>query len=130
MDLNTSVQQFVERLNDLNHYLFYFSEENPKQLDQDEIIDILDQAKAPEWYEAMVNANNDIVEMSYEESVSYFMCLENLEKIRCTNGPNLSSLPVDNKKTVTSRVGKSSKNHKGSNMWCHYCDKNNHNTAD
>jgi hypothetical protein len=39
MGLNTSVQQFVERLNDLNHYLLYFPEENPKQLDQDEIIE-------------------------------------------------------------------------------------------
>jgi hypothetical protein len=45
MGLNTSVQQFVERLNDLNRYLLYFPEENPKQLDQDEIIEILDQAK-------------------------------------------------------------------------------------
>jgi hypothetical protein len=41
MGLNTSVQQFVERLNDLNRYLFYFPEQNPKQLDQDEIIEIL-----------------------------------------------------------------------------------------
>jgi hypothetical protein len=97
--LSTSVQQFVERLNDLNRYLLYFPEENPKQLDQDEIIEILDQAKArdPEWHEVMVNANIDIFEISYEESVSYFKCLENLEKIRCTNGPNPSSLPVDNK---------------------------------
>jgi hypothetical protein len=46
MGLNTSLKQFVERLNDLNRYLLYFSEENPKQLDQDEIIEILDQAKA------------------------------------------------------------------------------------
>jgi hypothetical protein len=99
MGLNTSVQQFVERLNDLNHYLLYIPEENPKQLDQDEIIEILDQAKArtPEWYEVMVNANIDIFEMTYEESVSYFKFLENLEKIRRTNGPNPSSLPVDNK---------------------------------
>jgi hypothetical protein len=99
MGLNTSVQQFVERLNDLNRYLLYFPEENPKQLDQDEIIEILDQAKAryPEWHEAMVNANIDIFEMSYEEYVSYFKRLENLEKIRRTNGPNPSSLPVDNK---------------------------------
>jgi hypothetical protein len=29
MGLNTSVQQFVERLNDLNHYLLYFPEGNP-----------------------------------------------------------------------------------------------------
>jgi hypothetical protein len=60
MGLNTMVQQFVERLNDLNRYLLYFPEENPKQSDQDEIIVILDQAKVPEWHEAMVNANIDI----------------------------------------------------------------------
>jgi hypothetical protein len=68
--------------------------------------------------------------MSYEESVSYFKRLENLEKIRRTNGPNPFSLPVDNKKSVISSVSKPSKNQKGSNMWCHYCGKNNHNTAD
>jgi hypothetical protein len=45
MGLSTSVQQFVERLNGLNQNLLYFPEENPKQLDQDEIIEILDQAK-------------------------------------------------------------------------------------
>jgi hypothetical protein len=99
MGLNTSIQQFVERLNDLNRYLLYFPEETPKQLDQDEIIEILDQAKAmdPEWHEAMVNTNFDIFEMSHEESVSYFKRLENLEDIKRTNGPNPSSLPVDNK---------------------------------
>jgi hypothetical protein len=48
MGLNTSVQQFVEILNDPNRYLLYFSEEIPKQLDPDEIIKILDQAKALE----------------------------------------------------------------------------------
>jgi hypothetical protein len=112
-----------------NRYLLYFPEENPKQLDQDEIIEILDQAKAPECHGAMVNANINIFEMSYEESVSYLKRLENLEKIRHTNSPNPSSLPVDNKSSVTSSVGKP-KNHKGSNMRCHFCDKNNHNTAD
>jgi hypothetical protein len=54
--------------------------------------------------------------MTYEESVSYFKRLKNLEKIRHTNGPNPSSLLVDNKKSVTSSVGKYSKNHQGSNM--------------
>jgi hypothetical protein len=95
MVLNTSVQQFVERLNDLNHYLLFFPEVSPKQLYQDEIIEILDQAKIwdPECHEAMVNENIDIFEISYEESVSYFKFLENLEKITCTNGPNPSSLP-------------------------------------
>jgi hypothetical protein len=54
MGLYTSIQQFVERLNDLNRYLLYCPEEKPKQLDQDEIIEILDQAKASEWHKAMV----------------------------------------------------------------------------
>jgi hypothetical protein len=44
----TTVQQFMERLNDLNMYLLYFPEEHPSQLKPDEIIEILDQAKAPE----------------------------------------------------------------------------------
>jgi hypothetical protein len=48
MGFNSSVQRFVEMLNDLNCYLLYFPGENLKQLDQDEIIEILDQAKAPE----------------------------------------------------------------------------------
>jgi hypothetical protein len=61
----------------------------------------------------MVNANLDIFEMSYEESVSYFKRLENLEKNRHTKDPGPSSIPVDNKKceSVTSSVGKYSKNH-------------------
>ena len=126
MGHSTSVQQFVERLNDLNCYLLFSPEESPKQLDQDEIIEILDQAKAPEWHEAMVAASIDIFEMSYEESVSYFKRLENLEKIWRTNR-QAPTLPVDNKKHVTSSVGKA---RKSSNQWCHYCDKNNHNTAD
>jgi hypothetical protein len=46
----------------------------------------------PEWHEAMVNANIDIFEMSYEESVSYFKRLENLEKIRHTT-PTVPILP-------------------------------------
>jgi hypothetical protein len=75
----------------------YFPEENPKQLDQDEIIEVLHQAKANEWHEAMVNANIDFLKMTYEEYVSYFKRLENLEKIKRTNGPNPSSLPVVDK---------------------------------
>jgi hypothetical protein len=78
----------------------------------------------------MVNATIDNFEIFYAESVPYFKRLDSLEKIRRTNGLNTSSLPIDNKKYVTSNVGKSPKNPKGSNMWCHYCDKNNHKTAD
>ena len=125
MGPTTSVQQLEVRLNDLNRYLL-FPEESPKKLDQDETINILDQAKAAEWHESMVAANIDIFEMSYEVSLSYFKRLENLEKIRHTNGP-APTLQVDNKKHVTSSVGKS---RKSSNQWCYYCDKNNHNKAE
>jgi hypothetical protein len=53
----------------------YFPEEIRKQLGQDGIIEILDQGKAPEWHEAMVNAIIDIFEMSYEEPVPYVVSL-------------------------------------------------------
>jgi hypothetical protein len=81
MGPTTTVQQFVKRLNDLNRYLLYFPEEHPSQLKQDEIIEIFDQAKAPEWHEAMVSANIDILKMNYEEAIAYFIRLENLEKV-------------------------------------------------
>jgi hypothetical protein len=62
-------------LNDLNCYLLYFYGENLKQLDQDEINEILDQAKArdPVWHEVMVNANIDIFDMSYAGASSSIM---------------------------------------------------------
>jgi hypothetical protein len=76
----------------------------------------------------MVNANIDIFKIFYEESVSYFKHLKNLEKIRRINGH--TTLPeVDDEKFATISVGKYSKNPKGSNMWCKYCGKTNHNTA-
>jgi hypothetical protein len=51
----------------------FFLEENAKQLDQDEVIEILDQAKVydTECHELVVNANIDIFEVSHEESISY-----------------------------------------------------------
>jgi hypothetical protein len=58
--------------------------------------------------------------------------LENLEKIRCTNGPGPFTLPIDDNKSVsvTSSAGNYSKNLKAPHMWCQYFEKNNHNTAD
>jgi hypothetical protein len=47
MGPNTTVQQFVERLNELNRYLLLFPKEFPRPLTQDEIIE----------HEAMILAN-------------------------------------------------------------------------
>jgi hypothetical protein len=44
MGLNTNVKRIKEGLNDLLKYHLYFPVEDPKQLDQDEIIENLDQA--------------------------------------------------------------------------------------
>jgi hypothetical protein len=76
----------------------------------------------------MILANIDIFEMNYEEEISYFKCLNNLEKICCTNGLALSTSAVDNKKAITSSVGVG-KTKIPSKMWCHSCDKSFHNTA-
>jgi hypothetical protein len=81
MGPNTTVQQFVERLNELHQYLLFFPEECPTPLTQHEIIEILDQAKPPNWHKVMVSANIDIIEMDYESAILYFICLENLDKI-------------------------------------------------
>jgi hypothetical protein len=80
----------------------------------------------------MVNANIEIFEMPYEDYDSHFKGLENLEKIKRTNSPCPAILTVENKERVSgaSSVGKSSKNHNASNMWCHYCDKNSNRMAD
>jgi hypothetical protein len=56
--------------------------------------------------------------------------LENLEKISLTDGPSPATLPVDDKKSVTSSVGKSTKYLNDSNTWCHYYDINNNSMAD
>jgi hypothetical protein len=50
----------------------------------------------------MANNNIDIFKMTYKESASYFKHLENLEKIRHTNSPSISSLALSNEESVTS----------------------------
>ena len=64
-----TVQQFMERPNGLNGYFLCFPEEYPMQLNKGEITEILNQAKSPEWHEAMVSANIDLFAMDYEKIV-------------------------------------------------------------
>jgi hypothetical protein len=75
----------------------------------------------------MISANIDIFVMNYEEAVSYFIRLKNLEKIRRTNRP-APVLAIDNKNLITSSLGVG-KTKKSPKMWCHYCDRTKHNTA-
>jgi hypothetical protein len=93
---NSFDQIFLEgqKFNDLNCYHLYFPEEYPKQLDQVEMIKKY-QAKAPEWHEAIIDANIDMLEMRYEKSVSYLKRLEKMEKIGNINGQGPVILPVE-----------------------------------
>jgi hypothetical protein len=75
----------------------------------------------------MVSANIDIFEMEYKSANSYFIRLENLEKIRSSNAP-APTVAVDKNTSLTSSVGVGPATKTQINkMWCHYCDKNNHN---
>jgi hypothetical protein len=110
----------------------YFPEENPKQLDQDKIIEIFDQAKAPEWHEAMVNTNIDILKCLMKNQLFISGVWRTWRR---SSAPTVWILLYYQQvikicKSAINSVGKYSKNHKGSNMFCHYCDKNKHNTAD
>jgi hypothetical protein len=76
----------------------------------------------------MVDAKIDIFEMSYQEHVAYLKNLENLEKMRRTNGPGPNTIPIGSKKRVSVKnsVGKSSKNPNSSRIQCKYSDKTKH----
>ena len=79
-------------------------EECSTPLTQDEIIEILDQAKPPNWPEAMISANIDIFEMDYKSAILYFIRLKNLDKIWRMNG-QAPTVAVDNITSITIRVG-------------------------
>jgi hypothetical protein len=58
MEPTTTVQQFFKSLTNLNSYAFYIPDEYPSKLNLDKIIEILEQAKATTWHEAMVSAKH------------------------------------------------------------------------
>jgi hypothetical protein len=48
-----------------------FPEECATSLTQDEIIEIVDQAKPPNWHKAMVSATVNIFEVDYKSALSF-----------------------------------------------------------
>jgi hypothetical protein len=52
----------------------------------------------------MVSSNVNIFEMDYEATISYFICLENLDKIQHTYGAAPAEV-LDNNLSFTSSVG-------------------------
>jgi hypothetical protein len=122
MGPNTTVQQFVEMLNELNRYLLSFPEECLISLTQDEIIEILNQAKPPNWHEAMLSANIDILKW-----------ITNRQFHILDNGP-APTIAVDYNTSITSCVGVGvgvgvNRGKQKTIMWRHCCDKTNHKMA-
>jgi len=115
------VQQFVERLNDLNSNFLY----HPK-LDEDEIIDILDQDK-------LLSGMRQRWLQRWLQTLTFFKCpMKNLFLTsmvwRTLKNPMhtwYTFNATSRLKNIISCVG-IVKNH--ANQWCHYCDKNNHKT--
>jgi hypothetical protein len=68
--LNTSVQKFWERFNDINCHLLYLPEEDPKQLEQDEFINFWIKLRLLSVMKQWLHANIKTFEMSYDELVS------------------------------------------------------------
>jgi hypothetical protein len=52
----------------------------------------------------MISANIDIFKMDYKSTILYLICLYNLDKICCTNGP-APTVGVGNNTSFTSSVG-------------------------
>lgn len=68
---NTTVQLFYKHLNALNCYLLYFPDDSPRQLNKEDIAEILDCAILAEWHDTIVKANIDTFAKDLDETVSY-----------------------------------------------------------
>ena len=86
-----TVHEFGAHLQELNNYLLYFPREKstnaapPKKLKDEELVEILNQAKPHEWYVAMLGANIELYDMDWQTAVEYFEQLEVRQNIKKHN---------------------------------------------
>ena len=64
------------------------------------MIETLDHDKAEEWHETMIAANINVLDMIYEESMSYFKLTELFENIGCTNAKGNGTNRNENEKSL------------------------------
>ena len=85
MDGSQTVHEFTARLRELNSYLPYFPVKpgtTPSPFSKDELSSILNHAKPAKWQVAMLSANIDVYEMSWDQLVEYFEHLELFPELR------------------------------------------------
>ncbi|KAI2509427.1 hypothetical protein MHU86_4928 [Fragilaria crotonensis] len=75
-----TVRNFATRLRELNNYLPYFPREEgkaePSKLSDDDLIQILNQAKPEEWQAVILGANIELYKFDFQGTVDYFEKLE------------------------------------------------------
>ena len=79
LDSTQTVREFTARLRELNSYLPYFpvkATTTPVPFTKDELSSILNHTKPAKWQMAMLSANIDVYEMSWDQLVEYFEHLE------------------------------------------------------
>ncbi len=133
-----TVRNFATRLRELNNYLPYFPREEgkaePSKLSDDNLIQILNQAKPEEWQSVILGANIELYKFAFQGTVDYFEKLElrqALETERCkvekTDHPESTkkgnwSKSADKTATAKTQAFKSKK--------CAHCGRTNHTTKD
>lgn len=123
---NNTVREFAARLRELNNYLPYFPKENgkppPESLSDDELIEILNQAKPEEWQAAILGANIEVFDFNFQQTIDYFEKLEVKQKLEKVSRKEKSFLTKNSDKSEQFVQNKQ----KNANKVCRYCKRTNH----
>ncbi|KAI2512010.1 hypothetical protein MHU86_2298 [Fragilaria crotonensis] len=98
-----TVRNFATRLRELNNYLPYFPREEgkaePSKLSDDDLIQILNQAKPEEWQAVILGANIELYKFDFQGTVDYF------EKLELRQALEAKRRKVDKPITLRARKG-------------------------
>ena len=135
---NHTVRNFATRLRELNNYLPYFPREEgkaePSALSDDDLIQILNQAKPEEWQAVILGANIELYKFDFQGTVDYFEKLEvrqaleaKRHKVEKTENPDTTKQGNRNNSVEKTDMSKTqyTKNRK-----CENCGRTNHTTKD
>lgn len=122
-------EKFCERLSKINRMLTYFpftdddERENPSKLDDDELCDILDSAKKPEWHLLMMSQGKRPHSFeSYDEAKMYYKQLYNAEQFQKRLSGN-EKKPKDTKAGKSKRKRQNESSNSDDKPKCKHCGK-------
>ena len=131
-------RNFATRLRELNNYLPYFPREEgkaePSKLSDDNLIQILNQAKPEEWQSVILGANIELYKFDFQGTVDYFEKLEvrqaleaKRRKVERTDSPDTKKKGNWNK---SENKQPTSKPQSAKYKKCAHCGRTNHATKD